>query len=87
MSSSYTVSVGDENVRVTTFQEVQSVVMETLTSVLAQDPEAVARGAMMANRAFSVGTVEHALDVHGSWRTSVTVHGEVVKIVVFKELV
>jgi hypothetical protein len=79
--------VGDENVRVMTFQEVQSVVVETLTSVLAQDPEAVAKGAMMANRAFSAGTVEHALDAHGSWETSVAVHGEVVKIVVIRELV
>ena len=87
MRSSYTVSVGDQNVRVMTFQEVQSVVMETLTSVLARDPEAVAKASMIANRAFSVGTVEHALDAQGSWQTNVTVHGEVVKIVVVKELV
>ncbi len=74
--SSYKVSVGDVVVQVKTFQEVQAVVMEALTSLLAQDPEAVAKGAMMANRAFSVGTVQHVLDTHGSWRTRVTVHGE-----------
>ena len=66
--SSYKVSVGNATVRVKTFQEVGPVVMEALTSLLAQDPEAVAEGAMMANRAFEVGTVQHALDTHGSWR-------------------
>ena len=83
--SSYRVSVGDAIVQAKTFQEVQAVVMEALTSLLAQDPEAVAKGAMMANRAFEVGTVQHALDTQGSWRTSVTVHGEPVPLVVVKE--
>lgn len=82
--SSYKVSVGDVTVRVKTFQEAGAVVVEALTSLLAQDPEAAAEGAMMANRAFSVGTVQHALDTHGSWRTSVTVHGEPVPVVVKK---
>lgn len=40
---------------------------------------------MMANRAFSVGTVQQALDTHGSWRTSVTAHGEPVEVVVVKK--
>jgi hypothetical protein len=83
--SSYRVSVGDVVVQVKTLQEVQAVVMETLTGLLAKDPEAVAEGAMMANRAFEVGTVQHALDTQGSWRTSVTVHGEPVLLVVVKE--
>jgi hypothetical protein len=83
--SSYRVSVGDAIVPVKTFREVQAAVMEALTSLLAQDPEAVAKGAMMANRAFKVGTVQHALDTQGSWRTSVTVHGEPVLLVVVKE--
>lgn len=82
--SGYKVSVGNATVRVKTLREVQSVVMERLTSLLAQDPEAAAEGAMMANRAFSVGTVEHALDTHGSWRTSVSVCGESVPVVVVK---
>jgi hypothetical protein len=83
--SSYKVSVGNVTVRVKTFQEVQAVVAEALTGLLAQDPEAAAEGVMMANRAFSVGTVQHALDAHGSWRTSVTVHGERVPVVVVKK--
>lgn len=83
--SSYKVSVGDATVRVKTFREVGPVVMEALTNLLAQDPEAAAQGAMMANRAFSVGTVQHALDTHGSWRTSVTVRGEPVPVVVVKK--
>jgi hypothetical protein len=79
--------VGDaEPVRVKTFAEVGPVVMEALTGLLAQDPDAAAEGAAMANRAFSVGTVKHALDAHRSWRTSVTVHGEPVVIVVRKRL-
>jgi hypothetical protein len=64
--SSYKVSVGGTTVRVKTFREVGPVVMEALTNLLAQDPEAAAEGAMMPNRAFSVGTVQHALDTHGS---------------------
>ncbi len=82
--SRYKVTVGNATVRVKTFQEVGAVVVEAVTNLLAQDPEAAAEGAMMANRAFSVGTVQHALDTHGSWRTSVTVHGETVPVVVVK---
>jgi len=82
--SSYKVSVGDETVRVKTIQEVEYVIMDALTNLLAQDPEAAAEGARMANRAFSVGTVQHTLDTHGSWRTIVTVHGEPVPVVVVK---
>jgi hypothetical protein len=82
--SSYKVSVGNETVRVKTYQEVGPVVMEALTSFLAQDPEAVARDAMVANHMFTEGAVRHALDAHGSWRMSVTVHGEAVPIVVVK---
>jgi hypothetical protein len=40
--------------------------MEALTSLLAQDPEAVAKDAMMANQAFTAGAVQHSLDAHGS---------------------
>jgi hypothetical protein len=83
--SSYRVRVGNATVRAKTLQGVEIVVMEALTSLLAQDPEAVAEGAMMANRAFEVGTVQHALDTHGSWRTSVTVHDEPVSVVVVKK--
>jgi hypothetical protein len=83
--SSYVVSVGDaEPVRVKTFPEVGPVVMEALTSFLAQDPEAVARDAMMANSAFTNGAVRHSLDAHGQWRMDVTVHGEPVAIVIRK---
>lgn len=83
--SSYTVSVGNATVRVKTFQEAGAVVVENVTNLLAQDPEGAAEGAMMANRAFSAGTVQHALDTHGSWRTSITVHGKSVPVVVVKE--
>jgi hypothetical protein len=31
-----------------------------------------------------VGTVQHAFDAHGTWRTSVTAHGEPVVVVVRK---
>ena len=81
---SYSVSVGDQSIRVKTFREVGPAVMEALTGFLARDPEGVAEGAAMANRAFSVGTVQHALDTHRSWSTSVRVHGEVISIEVRK---
>lgn len=80
--SSYKVTVRDTTVRVKSLQEVQFAVMEALTSLLAQDPEGASEGTMMVNRAFTVGTVQHALDAHGRWRTTVTVHGEPVAVVV-----
>jgi hypothetical protein len=83
--SSYKVTVGSTTVRAQTLQEVQSVVMEGVTNLLAQDPEGAAEGAMMANRAFSVGTVQHTLNTRGSWRTSVTVHGKSIPVVVVSE--
>lgn len=82
--TSYTVSVGDTTTSATTLQEVQAVVMEAATSLLARDPEGAADGAMMAHRAFSAGTVRHALDTGGSWHMSLTVHGEPVPVVVVK---
>lgn len=66
-------------------QEVQSVVMEALTNLLAQDPEGAAVGNMTANHAFSAGAVQHELVAHGSWRMSVTVHGESVPVVVVRK--
>ena len=80
----YKVSVGTTARRVKTFQEARAVVAEAMTSFLAQDPEGAAESAQMANRAFSVGTVQHALDTHGSWRTSLTVHGEPIVVAVVK---
>jgi hypothetical protein len=62
--SSYKVSVGNATVRVKTFQEAGAVVVEAVTNLLAEDPEGAAEGAMMANLAFSEGTVQHALDTH-----------------------
>lgn len=80
----YEVSVGTRTVQVETFREAGYVVMEALTDFLAQDPEAAAEGVMMANRAFSVGTVKYAVDTYGSWRTSLTVRGEPVTVKVVK---
>jgi hypothetical protein len=82
--SSYRVSVGGEAVRVKTFEQVGPLVMEALTSLLEQDPEAVAQGATMANQAFTSGAARHSLAAHGSWRMSVTVHGEPVSVVVVR---
>lgn len=82
--SSYKVTVGDTAVRVKSLRKVQFVVMEALTNLLAEDPEAASMGAMMANQAFSVGTVQHALEARGNWRTTLTVHGEPVPVVITK---
>lgn len=80
----YEVTVGKTTRRVKTFQEAGAFVAEAVGELLAHDPEGAAEGAMMANRAFSVGTVQHVLDTHGNWRTSITVTGESVPIVVVK---
>jgi hypothetical protein len=82
--SSYRVSVGDGTVRVKTFRDVGPVVMEALTALLAQDPEGVSRDVMVANHMFTSGAVEHAVNAHGSWHMSATVHGEPVRVVVRK---
>ena len=76
--------MGGNTVRVNTFQKVGPVVMEALTNLLAQDPEAVARDAMVANQAFSAGVVQHSLNAYGRWQMSVTVHDEQVPIVVVR---
>ncbi|MFJ5227837.1 hypothetical protein [Streptomyces sp. NPDC088400] len=38
----------------------------------------------MADEAFSAGTVDHALDAHGSWQTVISVQGEQVKVSITK---
>ncbi|MEU5614210.1 hypothetical protein AB0H03_36840 [Streptomyces sparsogenes] len=82
--SSYTVTVGETSVKARSIQEAQGVVMERITDLLALDPEAASQGALMANRAFSVGTVDHAIDAHGRWQTVITVQGEQVKVSIIK---
>jgi len=82
--SGYRVSVGSVTRRVRTFQEAGAFVVEHVTGLLAQDPEGAAESVMNANRAFSGGLVQHAVDTDGIWRMSVTVHGEAVPVVVRK---
>lgn len=66
-------------------QEVGYVVMNAVTSLLAEDPEGAAAGVMAANRAWSEGAIRHALATHGSWRTIVTINGEAIPVVVVKD--
>jgi hypothetical protein len=82
--SSYKVSVGEGDVRAQSLQDAQAIVMEHVTDLLARDPVAAAQGALMANKAFSAGTVAHALDTQGSWQTVITVHGEQIKVSITK---
>ena len=52
--SSYTVSVGNAKpVRVKTVRDARSVVAEAITSMMARDPEAVARDASTVNVAWT----------------------------------
>jgi hypothetical protein len=83
--SSYRVSVGNGTVRVKAFREVGPVVMDALTTLLAQDPEAVSRDVMVANHMFTSGAVERAVTAHGSWHMSATAHGEPIRVVVVKK--
>jgi hypothetical protein len=64
--SRYRVSVGSEPARrVRTVRDAGVAVMEAVTSLLAQDPEAVARDAMTARNAIAAGVLERALIVYG----------------------
>jgi hypothetical protein len=53
--SSYRVSVGDATVRVKNFRAARSVVAEAITSLLARDPEAGARGCRDGQRGVRFG--------------------------------
>jgi hypothetical protein len=84
--SGYNVTVGSATRQVQTFQEAAAFVAEGVTRLVARDPDGAAEGAMMANRAFAEGLVQHALDTDGIWRMTVTVHGEQIQVVVRKRL-
>ena len=82
--SGYKVSVGSATRRVRTFQEAGAFVVEHVTGLLAQDPEGAAEGVMRANREFSGGFVQQAVEADGIWRMSLTVHDEPVRVEVRK---
>jgi len=67
------------------FRAARSVVAEAVTSLLARDPEAAARDALMVNQVFESGAAEHSLTAHGSWSVTVTVHGEPVLSAIVKK--
>ncbi|MBB0244570.1 hypothetical protein FNQ90_10760 [Streptomyces alkaliphilus] len=73
-------TIGENATRARTLQEAQFAVMEALTDLLARDPEAASQGVLMAKRAFSEGTVRHALQSTRMWQTVVVVLGEPVPI-------
>ncbi|MGH3283120.1 MAG: hypothetical protein ACRDPD_00270 [Streptosporangiaceae bacterium] len=83
--SSYRVIVGGKTVRAKNFRDARSVVADAITSLLEQDPEPVARFAMATNQMFETGAAEHSLIAHGSWSTTVTVHGEPVELAIIKK--
>jgi hypothetical protein len=82
--SSYKVTVGSTTVRVKKFRDARSAVIDAITKLLAQDPDSVAGGAMMANQAFESGAVEHSLAAHGKWDATVTFHGEPIAVAIKK---
>lgn len=77
--------MGATTVRVKDFRDVRSVVAEAITSLLAHDPEGVARGAMTVNEAFETGAAEHSLTAHGRWSTTVTVDGEQIPLAIVRK--
>ncbi|MCP9945103.1 hypothetical protein LUX12_10415 [Streptomyces somaliensis] len=78
--SSYTLKVGETNVRARPLRDAQMVVTEHVTDLLARDPEVASQGALTADRAFSAGTVAHALGTRGSRQTAITVQGGQVEV-------
>ena len=82
---SYRVIVGGKTVRVRHFRDARSVVEVAINNLLKQDPEAVARVAMATNQAFETGAAEYLLVARGRWSTTVTVHGEPVRLAIIKK--
>ncbi|WP_103502009.1 MULTISPECIES: hypothetical protein [unclassified Streptomyces] len=82
--SMYEVTADGVTVRARTLRDAQAVVMESITGLLASDPEGAAQGALMAKRAFAEGTVEHTVTTRGSWETVVTVQGRPVRLTILK---
>jgi hypothetical protein len=79
------VSVGNAKpMRVKNFRDARSVIAEAVTSLMARDPEAAARGAVVVNAAFESGAAEHSVVAHGSWSTTLTVDGVSVLLAVRK---
>jgi hypothetical protein len=66
------------------FRDARSVVAEAITDFMAQDPEAIAKGAMMANQALETGAAEHSITAHGSWSMTMTVNGDPVEFAIVK---
>lgn len=83
--SSYLVSVSDSTVPVKNFRDARAVVAGAVTDFLADDPESVARVAVVVNAAFESGAVEHSLVAHGRWSQTVMVHGEPVVMTIIKK--
>jgi hypothetical protein len=83
--SNYKVSVGSTTARVKSFRDARSIVLEAITNLLAVDPEAVARSAMVANAAFDSGAAEHSLTAHGRWSMTMTVLGDPVLLAIVKK--
>lgn len=76
--------MGKSTVRVKTFRDARSVVARAITNLMAQDPEAMAKSAMVVNEAFDSGAAEHSLTAHLSWGTTVSVNGEQIPIAIRK---
>jgi hypothetical protein len=83
--SSFKVSVGNARpMRVKNFRDARSVIAEAVTSLMARDPEAMARSAVVVNAAFESGAAEHSVVAHGRWSTTLTVDGVSVLLAVRK---
>jgi hypothetical protein len=81
---SFQVSVGKSTVRVKNFRDARAVVARAITDLTTQDPEAMARSAVVVNGAFDSGAAEHSLTAHLSWSTTVSVDGEQIPIAIRK---
>ncbi|MGW6460840.1 hypothetical protein ACWF94_33760 [Streptomyces sp. NPDC055078] len=82
--SSFRVTIDGRTTRHRSLQAAQFEIMEALTSLLSLDPAGAAQGVLMAKRAFTEGTVQHALDTRRSWLTTVSVQGRPVKLTIVK---
>lgn len=82
--SSFQVTVGKSTVRVKNFRDARAVVARGITNLTAQDPEAMAKSAMVVNAAFDSGAAEHSLTAHLSWSMTVSVNGEQIPIAISK---
>lgn len=81
----YKATLGGEDLKTGTMQEVEAASADAITRLLAVDPDGVAMSAQQAIQDFRTGTVEATVASVGEWKCPIWVHGEGQTLIVTKE--